>query len=68
VFDKVNKRIFAYPIQLTGHDTRKGCETAHYEVINTDSFYMWDENKQLWEVKLLLKNIKPQLKSILLHQ
>ena len=50
VLDRVNKRIFAYPIQLTGHQTRSSCETAHYEKINTNSFYMWDENKQMWEV------------------
>jgi hypothetical protein len=50
VLDKVNKRIFAYPIQIVGHETRKGCETAHYEKINTNTFYMWDENKQLWEI------------------
>ena len=50
VLDKVNKRIFAYPIQITGHNTRKECETAHYEKINSKSFYMWDENKQLWEI------------------
>lgn len=50
VLDKVNKHIFAYPIQLTGHNTRSGCETAHYEAINSNTFYMWDENKQLWEI------------------
>lgn len=50
VLDKVNKRIFAYPIQLTGHQTRSSCETAHYEAINSNIFYMWDEKKQLWEV------------------
>lgn len=50
VLDKTNKRIFAYPIHVVGHDTRKGCETAHYEKINSNSFYMWDENKQMWEV------------------
>ena len=49
-FDKTNKRIFAYPIRLTGHDTRSSCSEAHWELINTYSFYMWDENKQLWEV------------------
>ena len=48
--DKTNKRIFAYPIQLVGHNTRKECETAHYEKINANCFYMWDENKQLWEI------------------
>ena len=50
VLDKINKRIFAYPIQIVGHDTRKGCETAHWEAINSNTFYMWDENKQLWEI------------------
>ena len=50
VLDKVNKRIFAYSIQLTGHQTRSSCETAHWEAVNTNCFYMWDENKQLWEV------------------
>lgn len=50
VLDKTNKRIFAYPIQLTGHQTRSSCETAHYEAINSNVFYMWDENKQLWEI------------------
>ena len=50
VLDKVNKRIFAYPIQLTGHQTRSSCETAHYEAINSNIFYMWDENKQMWEI------------------
>lgn len=50
VLDKGNKRIFAYPIQITGHNTRKECETAHYEAINSNIFYMWDENKQLWEI------------------
>ena len=50
VLDKTNKRIFAYPIQLVGHQTRSSCETAHYEKINSKSFYMWDENKQLWEI------------------
>ena len=50
VLDKTNKRIFAYPIQLTGHQTRSSCETAHYEAINSNTFYMWDENKQLWEI------------------
>ena len=50
VLDKVNKRIFAYPIQLVGHQTRSGCETAHWESINSNTFYMWDENKQLWEI------------------
>ena len=50
VLDKTNKRIFAYPIRLTGHQTRSSCETAHYEAINSNTFYMWDENKQLWEV------------------
>ncbi len=50
VLDKANKRIFAYPIQLVGHSTRTGCPDAHYEPINSNSFYMWDENKQLWEV------------------
>lgn len=50
VLDKTNKRIFAYPIQLTGHRTRSSCETAHYEAINSNVFYMWDENKQLWEI------------------
>ena len=50
ILDKVNKRIFAYPIQIVGHDTRSSCETAHYEKINSNVFYMWDENKQLWEV------------------
>jgi hypothetical protein len=50
VLDKTNKRIFAYPIQLTGHQTRSSCETAHYEVVDSNVFYMWDENKQLWEI------------------
>lgn len=50
VMDKTNKRIFAYPIQLIGHDTRSSCENAHYEKINSNIFYMWDENKQLWEI------------------
>ena len=50
VLDKVNKRIFAYPIQLTGHQTRSSCENAHWEAIDTNCFYMWDENKQLWEI------------------
>lgn len=50
IMDKTNKRIFAYPIILTGHDTRSSCETAHYEKINSNTFYMWDEHKQLWEV------------------
>lgn len=50
VLDKNNKRIFAYPIQLTGHGTRSSCETAHWEAVNSNTFYMWDENKQLWEV------------------
>ena len=50
VLDKVNKRIFAYSIQLTGHQTRSSCETAHWEAINTHCFYMWDQNKQLWEI------------------
>lgn len=50
VLDKTNKRIFAYPIQLTGHQTRSSCETAHWEAVNFNIFYMWDENKQLWEV------------------
>ena len=50
VLDKANKRIFAYPIQLTGHQTRSSCETAHYEKIDSHVFYMWDENKQLWEI------------------
>ena len=50
VLDKVNKRIFAHPIQLVGHQTRSGCETAHWESVNSNTFYMWDENKQLWEI------------------
>lgn len=50
VFDKNNKRIFAYPIQMVGHQTRSSCETAHYEEINSYSFYMFDENKQIWEI------------------
>lgn len=50
VFDKANKRIFAYPVHITGHNTRSSCETAHYEAINTNSFYMFDENKQIWEI------------------
>ena len=48
VLDKVNKRIFAYPIQIVGHDTRSSCETAHYEKISSNSFYMCDENRQSW--------------------
>ena len=50
VLDKVNKRIFAYPIQLCGHQTRSSCTTAYYEAINSNTFYMWDANKQLWEI------------------
>ena len=50
VLDKLNKRIFAYPIQLVGHQTRSGCETAHWESVNSNTFYMWDENKQLWKI------------------
>ena len=50
VLDEVNKRIFAYPIQLVGHQTRSSCETAHWEPVNSNTFYMWDEDKQLWEV------------------
>lgn len=50
VLDKTNKRIFAYPIYLVGHQTRSACETAHWEAIDTNCFYMWDENKQLWEI------------------
>ena len=50
VLDKTNKRIFAYPIYLVGHQTRSGCESAHYEVVDRNFFYMWDENKQLWEI------------------
>ena len=50
VLDKVNKRIFAYPIQLVGHQTRSGCETAHWESVNSNTFYMWDQDKQLWEI------------------
>ena len=50
VLDKTNKRIFAYPMYLVGHQTRSGCEDAHYEALNTNAFYMWDEDKQLWEI------------------
>lgn len=50
VFDKTNKRIFAYPMYLVGHQTRSECKDAHYEALNTHTFYMWDENKQLWEI------------------
>ena len=52
VLDKKNKRIFAYPVYLSGNDTRKGCETAHWEEITYywDRFYMIDENKQIWEI------------------
>lgn len=50
VLDKKNKRIFCYPVQLVGHNTRKGCETAHYEPIDTKIIYMFDENKQIWEI------------------
>jgi hypothetical protein len=50
VLDKTNKRIFAYPIVLSNNDTRANCVNAHYEKLNTKSFYMWDENKQLWEI------------------
>ena len=48
--DRVNKRIFFYPIRLVGHDTRNSCTTAHYEKIPSNIFYMFDENKQLWEI------------------
>ena len=48
VLDKVNKRIFAYSIQLVGHKTRSSCETAYWESVNSNTFYMWDENKKLW--------------------
>lgn len=52
VLDKKNKRIFAYPLVLVGNDTRKGCETAHWERVNSyyDTFIMIDENKQIWEI------------------
>ena len=50
VLDKVNKRIFAYPIQLTGHHTRSSCEEAHYIECNSHTFYMFDEDKQIWEI------------------
>ena len=48
--DKTNKRIFFYPIRLVGHDTRSSCTTAHYEKLNVNVFYMFDENKQIWEI------------------
>lgn len=50
VLDKVNKRIFAYPIYLSGNSTRKACETACYEPMTANIFYMFDENKQIWEI------------------
>ena len=50
VFDRTNRRIFAYPVMMSGHDTRSSCETAHYEKINDNVFYMFDENKQIWEI------------------
>ena len=50
VLDKANKRIFAYPIQLTGHYTRSSCEEAHYIKSDSNTFYMFDEDKQIWEI------------------
>ena len=50
VHDKTNKRIFLYPIALVKNNTRSECSEAHYEKINTNSFYMFDENKQIWEI------------------
>lgn len=50
VYDKSNRRIFFYPVRLTKNDTRNECEEAHYEKIPSKSFYMFDENKQLWEI------------------
>ena len=42
VLDKVNKRIFAYPIQLVGHQTRSRCKTAHWKSINSNIFCIWN--------------------------
>jgi hypothetical protein len=50
VLDKVNKRIFAYPIYLAGNTTRKECETACYKPASDNEFYMFDENKQIWAI------------------
>lgn len=50
VLDKRNKRIFLYPIQLTGHQTRSSCVNARYEALNVNIFYMIDKNKQIWEI------------------
>jgi hypothetical protein len=50
VYDKSNKRIFAYPVHLANNDTRSSCNEAHYEKQNANCFYMFDENKQIWEI------------------
>lgn len=50
VFDKRNKRIFAYPIALSGHETRKSCPNAQYKKLNHLPFYMFDKDKQMWQI------------------
>ena len=50
VLDKTNKRIFAYPVQLVKNRTRSECEDAHWEAMQSNEFYMFDENKQMWAI------------------
>lgn len=50
IFDKANKRIFAYPVVLNSNNTRAECKNAYYSKLNTRCFYMFDENKQIWEI------------------
>jgi hypothetical protein len=50
VLDKVNKRIYAYPVDLCNHHSRGSCTEAHYTKTNSNVFYMFDENKQIWEI------------------
>ena len=50
VYDKSNRRIFLYPVVLTKNNTRSECDQAHYEKLSAKCFYMFDENKQIWEI------------------
>ena len=50
VYDKRNKRIFAYPMALNGHNTRKDCPNAQYRKLNHLPFYMFDKDKQMWKI------------------
>ena len=50
VLDKENKRIFAYPIHLNNNTTRSGCSEAYWSKLDCNCFYMFDENKQIWEI------------------